>query len=536
MREETRRRREEAEHNARLEEAVVAFDAAIGSVYRQSHDAMWERRPFDPAPHVPQVAARLGEALNVLRESGRLGVLDGIDFDLTFNHYRNHFPEGHARQALDFAVRCLRGAIEGNRGGFDELVRELFLDESVQPAGKWFRLLLSMLAGRLRYEPKASDVRCEPCEGAKDQQADVGAASGVVETDPTTLPFIQIASDVPDLGEADSLPEFWEWCNRHRDGLRRFRVRLGLRAPASVATDEFRVIPEIVHQCRSYLIGFGAEGIPDRFAFPRLPYDQTPTGPEHFPSPMEAFLVWASAYRTPGHEIMKLIGEVEEFLSWAMGSCQQQQTRTEEPALLAKDAEAPRPPSQEWYFSPSGNGYYITGFGESGHLSGRKGLSDLARLIQARGKLVPMLELEGANQQQKRDRRSCQPSVDTKELQQAAERLQELRVDLEQALKENNSVEADTTRAEIEQLESSLRSAKGLGGKVRDLNNLFDKLRPKIHGRLRTVYEAMRKADPPMNKLAEHFELSISCEGGRGFIYRPAGDPPPWLFQRATEK
>jgi hypothetical protein len=71
---------------------------------------------------------------------------------------------------------------------------------------------------------------------------------------------------------------------------------------------------------------------------------------------------------------------------------------------------------------------------------------------------------------------------------------------------------------------------------VRDLNNPFDKLRPKIHGRLRAVYEAMLKADPPMNKLAEHFELSIGSEGGNAFVYRPAGDPPDWRLRGDSEK
>jgi hypothetical protein len=147
-----------------------------------------------------------------------------------------------------------------------------------------------------------------------------------------------------------------------------------------------------------------------------------------------------------------------------------------------------------------------------------------------------MRELVGDNQQLKSDRRSHQPSVDRTELQQASKRLRELRADQVKAQEENNTVEADTIQAEIDQMVRILRSAQGLGGKLRDLNNRFDKLRPKIHGRLRTVYEAMRRADPPMNKLAEHFDLSISCEGGSGFIYRPAGDPPPWQFRRATEK
>jgi hypothetical protein len=355
--------------------------------------------------------------------------------------------------------------------------------------------------------------------------------------DPTTSDFIPIASDVPDLGKADSISELWDWCNARRDGLRQFRVRLGLPAPSSVATAEFRVIPEIVRQCRNYLIGFGVENIPDCFAFPGLPYDQTPAGPERFPSAMEGFLVWAGGYRCPGHGIMELIGNVEDFLTWAMGWCLKQKCRTERRTPPAEDVKTPPPPpAQEWLFVPSGDGYYITGFGESGHLSGRKGLPDLARLIQTPGRLAPMLELEGANQQLKQDRRGRQPAVDVKGLQQAGKRLRELRADLEKAQEDNSTVEADTIRAEIEQLEACLAPAKGFGGKARDLNNLFDKLRPRIHGRLRSVYEAMRKADPPMNKLAEHFELSISCEGGSAFIYRPAGDPPPWQFRRAPKK
>jgi nucleoside phosphorylase len=145
--------------------------------------------------------------------------------------------------------------------------------------------------------------------------------------DPTMLPFLQIASDVPDLGAANTVPEFWQWCNRNRESLRQFRMRLGEPEPAAVATDEFRVIPEIVRQCRSYLLGFGAECIPDRFTFSGLPQVQTPTGPEHFPSPMEHFLVWASAYRAGGHGLMKLIGEVEDYLSWAMRWCRAEEVR-----------------------------------------------------------------------------------------------------------------------------------------------------------------------------------------------------------------
>jgi hypothetical protein len=189
-----------------------------------------------------------------------------------------------------------------------------------------------------------------------------------------------------------------------------------------------------------------------------------------------------------------------------------------------------------WLFVPSGDGYFIAGFGESGHLSKYKGLANIARLIRTPGRPVPMLELAGAEQRLKSDRKTRQPALGPEEVRQARAKLGELHSDLERAKAENDSVTADITTEEIQQLEDVLRAATGLGGKARDLNNLYDRLRPTISGRLQTVYKAMKAANPPMPLLAQHFELSISCEGGSGFVYQPAGNPPPWQFQRAGEK
>jgi hypothetical protein len=373
----------------------------------------------------------------------------------------------------------------------------------------------------LSANPEAPEERCD--EDEIDQALD-------------SADLIPIASDVPDLGTARSLPEFWDWCHRHREGLRQLRVWLGEPPPASIAPDEFRCIPEIVRQCRQYLLGFGASHIPEQFTFAALPTVQTPSGSGYGPSGIEAFVSWASEYRTPGHGVLKLIGDVEEFLTWSMNWCQGDRSSAEEQASHLEDSVPPSPPVAEWCFVPSGNGYFIAGFGESGHLSSYKGLSDIARLIKTPGVAVPMMELEGTGEQARNDRRTPQPAVDGTGRRQIVERLQELRWDLEKAERENNTVDADVARAEIDQLEASLASAHGIGGKVRDLNNLYNKLRPRIHGRLRTVYNAMQEADPPMKRLAEHFGLSISSEGGSGFIYRPASDPPAWQFERNEDK
>src|SRR5262249_6379308 len=239
--------------------------------------------------------------------------------------------------------------------------------------------------------------------------------------DPTLLPMIQIASDVPDLGTVHSVPEFWGWCNRQRETLHNLRQVVGLPAPAQVAGDEFRIVPEIVRLCRNYLLGFGAGEIPVQFAFASLPLDQEPTGPGHFPA-MERFITWACGYRLPGHGLMKLIREVEEFLTWAMNWCQRQGVNfpdagEEAPAGEEADAESVLRTGEalreeSWIFAPSGNGFFISGFGESGHLKGLKGLGILLRLLQSPGNGIPMVDLVTADKRLKIDRQSPQAAID----------------------------------------------------------------------------------------------------------------------------
>jgi hypothetical protein len=141
---------------------------------------------------------------------------------------------------------------------------------------------------------------------------------GAIDTSPEAFDqMVPIASDVPDLGVASTVPEFWQWCDKQRNSLQGLRSQLGEPPPASVAVDRFRLIPEIVHQCRRYLTGFCAPEIPQRFAFASLPRDQTPSESGVLTG-MAGFLAWASGYRQPGHCVINLIGEVEEFLTWAM--------------------------------------------------------------------------------------------------------------------------------------------------------------------------------------------------------------------------
>jgi hypothetical protein len=202
----------------------------------------------------------------------------------------------------------------------------------------------------------------------------------------------------------------------------------------------------------------------------------------------------------------------------------------------ARVGPADAPSEGEWCFASSGTGYYIAGFGEAGHLQKYKGLAHIARLIKSPGQPVPMFELVGPDEALAADSRSQQPILDVKALAEIRAQLKDLQADLERAKGEGKAVDADMTQKEIDRLESRLRSEHGLGTRVRDLNNLFEKLRPRIHGRLTTVYKAMRKAEPSMKRLAEHFQLAISAEGGSAYIYRPDGGTPPWRLWRQAEK
>jgi hypothetical protein len=198
----------------------------------------------------------------------------------------------------------------------------------------------------------------------------------------------------------------------------------------------------------------------------------------------------------------------------------------------AAGGEPDTPPAptddEEFVFAPSGNSYFIKGFGESGHLSKYKGLDVIARLVRTPGKLVSMLELVGADHRTKADRRSTQKVLDADAKSEIKEQLGELQADLERARKENNTVEADLAEKELEELKKQLLQATGLGGKDRDLNNLSNRLRPTIHAWLKTVCAALRKANPPMPLLAQHFELTISSENGNAFVYRPGPAGPSW--------
>lgn len=182
----------------------------------------------------------------------------------------------------------------------------------------------------------------------------------------------------------------------------------------------------------------------------------------------------------------------------------------------------------EFNFVPSGTGFEIAGFGESGFVHDLKGFRQLYVLIRSK-QSVPMLQLiEGAdNEQIRADKRSVQPVIDETAKKEYHEKINELKRDCEEAIAAGNDSEVERIENEREAICKELERTHNIHGKSRDMNSLGNKMRPAIFGTLKTAYEHLRKA--PMTKIAEHFELSVGADGtGKAFSYSPADERPNW--------
>src|SRR5262249_21705312 len=129
------------------------------------------------------------------------------------------------------------------------------------------------------------------------------------------------------------------------------------------------------------------------------------------------------------------------------------------------------------------------------------------------------------------DPRSAQPAMDAAAVAAARAELNRLVEEMERAEREGNEVDFADSQHQHDELAARLQAELGPGGRTRDLNSLINKIRPKIAGRLTTVYEKLRDAEPPMEKLASHFEDCISSSTS-GFVYAPKGVLPAWRTEK----
>ncbi|HVA46154.1 MAG TPA: hypothetical protein VNH11_07250 [Pirellulales bacterium] len=180
---------------------------------------------------------------------------------------------------------------------------------------------------------------------------------------------------------------------------------------------------------------------------------------------------------------------------------------------------------EQFIFARDGDGYFVKGFGESGHVKGMVGFNHVAKLIAQPGTPILMTELLGAGDAAA-DQRSRQPAMDAQAKRQANERLQELEREIDDAKACNDAARQERAMEEKERYVEQLKAAAGVLGKDRDINSQVDKHRPRILGAVKRACDALRKSTPPMIELANHFQAGISTEGDT-VVYR-AGASLSW--------
>jgi hypothetical protein len=203
----------------------------------------------------------------------------------------------------------------------------------------------------------------------------------------------------------------------------------------------------------------------------------------------------------------------------------------EEVASELQAATTHSPEGDTWVFAPSGDGYYIAVPEGQGYFSGLKGFGQILELIRSPEGTVPMLLLVGGTDGARLgiDRRSRQPTFGPEGFEEIREKRRELKAGLEKAKKDNNPSEADRLQDELDEFNATVTASMGLGKNPRDLNDDRVRLRASIHASLKRAYKALGNGKPPLKGLADHFELSISSQGGC-FVYPPAARPP-WRFE-----
>jgi hypothetical protein len=194
---------------------------------------------------------------------------------------------------------------------------------------------------------------------------------------------------------------------------------------------------------------------------------------------------------------------------------------------------APRPAALGVFrFVRSGNGYYVEGFSERGHLSDYDGLANIARLLSTPGRSVSLAELASVSPDHRSDGEvlpvkrnfSAQPALDAKANAGILADMARLEREAEEA---ENDVDREDSLDQLEKLRSLWKASTGLGGHSRDLNSIRERLRPRISGRLSTVYAAMEKPGVGLGQVAKFLRSRIGCRGGN-YVYTPEPGDPNW--------
>lgn len=153
-----------------------------------------------------------------------------------------------------------------------------------------------------------------------------------------------------------------------------------------------------------------------------------------------------------------------------------------------------------------GETWIVEGAGSSVRLRDSKGLRLLARLVDAPGRELHVLDLEHEEGAAGVDRGDAGELLDDRAREQYRARVELLREELEEAEGWGDAARAERARAELESLQSELARAVGLGGRSRRTGAAAERARVNIQRRLR---DALRRVAALDEELGRHFEWAV---------------------------
>ena len=163
-------------------------------------------------------------------------------------------------------------------------------------------------------------------------------------------------------------------------------------------------------------------------------------------------------------------------------------------------------------------------------------MGTLVKLLKQPGKLVPMKELlrdEGVNNDLAISlKMSKQDKVDHEAIADYKQRRKDNDLELELAMRNNDEASKERLYREKEALDKEIRTTKGLGGKLRELDSTIGRWRSAVNSRLKTVCKHLEAAAiPELKELADHFRSCTRSEGD-SYVYYPSDASIIWRTER----
>ena len=236
-----------------------------------------------------------------------------------------------------------------------------------------------------------------------------------------------------------------------------------------------------------------------------------------------------------------------------------------DPCAFSQDIPEPSPPlpplppfpptsltDQTFVFAMYGDGYFIRGFGAEGHFKFQVGLLRLERLLREAGRPVLMTSLVSNGEspravaaldqviETQEDDESGFLHCDTQEEVLNEDALRHFQKELARLGDEIDNAKYNGDMATIQRLTDEKeqviiqlnKDTRFDGKKSRRVATLTDKLRSRIANSLADAYRLLRKANPPLGKLADHLKLAVKAQGPI-YIYSPQ-PVPPWSFKKPS--